>query len=77
MSTSKERDPTLTKVLAIIDASGRSPAYIDNHKGVAPSTLAAWRKGRVRRPMNISIDMTLRACGYQRIIVPKGRNGIG
>jgi hypothetical protein len=69
MSTSKERDPTLSEVLAIIDGSGRSAAQIDRAKGVAPSTLKAWRDGKTRRPMNISIDMTLRACGFKRIIV--------
>lgn len=72
MSTSKERDPTLTEVLRIIDRSGKSAAQIDRAKGVAPSTLKSWRNGKVRRPMNLSIEMTLRACGYKRIIVPRG-----
>ncbi len=68
---SLDRDPALASVLTFIE--GISAQQIERKCGVSASTIRSWRSGKVRRPQNATIEFSLRAAGFKRIIVPDDR----
>ncbi len=69
---SVDRDPALASVLTFID--GLTPKQIERKCGVTANTIRNWRNGKVRRPMNVTMEFALRAAGFKRIIVPDDRS---
>lgn len=68
-------DPTLSTVVEIIKSSGMTIAEIEMHSGVTKKTIYNWRSGKVRFPRSLTMDAVLSVCGWDRIIVRRGRNG--
>lgn len=71
MSLKDRRNPVLSEVLRTIN--GLSAAHIERQSGVSATTIASWRKGKVRHPQNITLEFALRAAGFKRIIVKDGK----
>lgn len=68
-------DPTLSTVVEIIKSSGMTIAEIEMNSGVTKKTIYNWRSGKVRFPRSLTMDAVLSVCGWDRIIVRRGRNG--
>lgn len=68
-------DPTLSTVVEIIKSSGMTIAEIEMNSGVTRQTIYRWMSGKVRFPRSLTMDAVLSVCGWDRIIVRRGRNG--
>lgn len=68
-------DPTLSTVVEIIKSSGMTIAEIEMNSGVTKKTIYNWCSGKVRFPRSLTMDAVLSVCGWDRIIVRRGRNG--
>lgn len=68
-------DPQMGEVLRYIDGMKNSEVAQRSGGLVGSSTIANWRAGKVRCPLNYTIDAALKAAGYERTIrkIGKGR----
>lgn len=69
-----ESDPTLSTVVKIIKSSGMTPREIEVNSGVTQQTIYRWMSGRVKFPKSLTMDAVLSVCGWDRVIVRRGRN---
>lgn len=67
MTTRHKADPTLGDVLKCIN--GMPAVAIERSCGVSASTVRAWRNGKTLSPQNKTLEFSLRAAGFKRVIV--------
>lgn len=68
---SRPIDPALAEVLKVIQ--GMTPTVVAKASGgwVGASTISNWRKGKVRSPLNYTLEAALHSAGYTRKIVKR------
>lgn len=61
-------DPTLDQVLELIGTKSLREISERSNYLVSYSTLLSWRRRKVRRPVNYTLEAALKALGYERVI---------
>lgn len=70
----RQVDPVLADVLDRV--SKMTPAEIARKSKdlIGASTISNWRKGKVRSPLNYTLDAALAAAGFERVIRKVGQS---
>lgn len=64
-------DPVLPDVLSYISRFTPSELSRASDNTVGASTIANWRSGKTRSPLNYTLDAALQAAGFERRIVKR------
>ena len=65
-----DKDPMISEVRGVFDASGRTYQSIEDDSGVTSNTLRNWFFGKTRKPQAATVNAVLRSMGFKLGIVP-------
>jgi hypothetical protein len=64
-----DKDPIIDEVRTVFQAARVSKQWVEDHSGVASSTLHAWFDGKTKRPQAATINAVLRSLGKKLGVV--------